>query len=157
MMVSMSACLFMTAGAILYTARRFFLLRRLGPREYPFRGKFRYEFIGILLASPLLVVGASLRGHDLPVLVTVSVLGVLLFILSYRDILHIGLGGLYANGVVWNAKFVMYRSIGTLVRPDPCSCVLFSRRSRRLLVITGSSEFIDAVSAHMEKKLPPLQ
>jgi hypothetical protein len=156
-MVPLASCVFMVVSVILFPVRRALLLRSLGPCAYSFRGKFRFQFIGVLVSSPLLVVCASVRGFDLPVLVIVSAVGVVLFVLSYRDLLHAGLGGLYENGIVWNGRSLLYADVERSELRDPFSFVITRTKDRGRVLISGSKEFIDIVYAHIEKESSPLQ
>jgi hypothetical protein len=157
MLVSLASGVFMVVSVILYPLRRNWLLRRLGPCEYSFRGKFRFQFIGVLVASPFLVICASIRNFELPVLMIVSIVAVVLFSLSYRDLLHAGLGGLYEKGVVWNGRSILYTDIERSDLRDPFSFVVTLTRDRGTMLISGPKDFIDIVSAHIEKASSPLQ
>jgi len=151
-----SACAIMTlVAAILFAVRR----RRLslmGALECSVGERRPFQFVGILIISPALVIIPAARSFGVPVSAALSAVGVLLFAMAFRDILHAGISGAYERGIVWRGSFVPYDSILSVERPDPFTLIILSRRHGRRTILSGPREMVDAVFAIAEKKRSPL-
>ena len=151
-----SACALMAAVAAALFAVRSYRLARMGALSCSLGERRPFQFVGVLLISPALVIIPAVRGLSVPVSITLSAVGILLFAIAFRDILHAGISGAYERGIVWRGSFVPYGSILSMERPDPYTLIIASRRRGPKTIVSGPREMVDAVSEIAEKKRSPL-
>jgi hypothetical protein len=151
-----SACALMAFAALALLALRRHRLAGMGSLSCSLGERRPFQFVGVLLISPALVIIPAVRALSVPVSIALSAVGILLFAISFRDILHAGISGAYERGIVWRGAFVPYDSILSMERPDPFTLVVVSRRRGARTVISGPQEMVDAVFEAAEKKRSPL-
>lgn len=92
--------------------------RRLGKLVESFSPRFHYQFVGVLVFSPLLIVLAWHRNFSsLPLFALCSV-GIIGFYIAARDVFISRLTGVYAYGVLWSNATVFFEDIDSLIKVD---------------------------------------
>ncbi len=134
-----SALLAFLAIWVTYAIATAALARTLGPVSYPFPGKAWRQFHGILIMMPFLPVVALVRGFDQPVVVAVTVLGVLCFMIALRDIMYGRLSGIHQTGFVWNGTVIMFCAVAAVDASDPAALVVRTRSGTSHTIVPQDS------------------
>jgi len=146
----------MVLAAVALFAARGYRLAKMGALTCSLGERRPFQFVGVLLISPALVIIPAVRRLSVPVSIALSAVGILLFAIAFRDILHAGISGAYDRGIVWRGSFVPYDSILSIERPDPYTLIIVCRRRGTKTIVSGPREMVDAVSEIAEKKRSPL-
>ena len=134
-----SAFLAFLAIGVTYAIATAALARTLGLVSYPIPGKAWRQFHGILILTPLLPVVALLRGLEPPIVVAVTVLGVLCFMIALRDIMYGRLSGIHQTGFVWNGTVIMFCAVAAVDASDPTALVVRTRSGASYTIVPQDS------------------
>ena len=130
------------------------LRKALGPAIEKFSGKIRLQFIGVILASPLLVSLLFIRSFDPLSTFAIAGTGVIGFYIACQDLFFSRYCGVYARGIVWNGSWIEFVSVESWRRLDPYSLsLLLIGREKRIFAFPDSA-LLDRVSA-FARLIPP--
>lgn len=150
MIISTIAFGFLFLGSIVVLVRRFKVLKRMGTCENGFSRKSNRQFAGILLCSPLLIGLGFWRDYGALPLIVISCAGLMAFLVSLSDILFIGIGGLYENGLIWNSTVVFFDRVRSFAQIDPFTIeIQLAWRGRKTFVFS-SPELAQSLRAKLE-------
>lgn len=150
------AAISMPISAIALLSLRALVLGRMGGRETEFPRRAKRQFVGVLVAGPLLVAIDCLRAFDPVVSLALSATGLFGFVVALADILCVGIGGIYENGIVWNSVAVFYRRVESFARLDPLSVEIATRGRSRRIVSFADPDLADRLVARLETSAKPL-
>ncbi|MCD1655664.1 hypothetical protein K7J14_13280 [Treponema zuelzerae] len=141
------------AAVVLLRLRK--ALRAVGPAIEKFSGKIRLQFIGVILASPLLVSLLFIRSFDPLSTFAIAGTGVIGFYIACQDLFFSRYCGVYARGIVWNGSWIEFVSVESWRRLDPYSLsLLLTGREKRIFAFPDSA-LLDRVSAVLARLMPP--
>lgn len=128
----------------------------IGPREYRFPRQKRFQFLGVLLCSPILIALCFFRSRDLLTIIALSLTGTLGFYISLADIMFARLGGIYERGLVWNGAILRFDCMKGFVRPDATSVLVRMRSGEQKLIVPDSPQMLERLLSALAASSSPL-
>lgn len=136
--------------------RRAVLLRRLGAIRSPFPRKAQLQFIGILACTPVLPLLNFARRFDALTQFAICGTGLLGFYIALYDLLLVRIGGIYENGLLWNAGVALFADVASFSRIDPRAIEVTGTDGARRAFAFPDESTADSAYASLETAVHPL-
>lgn len=156
MFIPLAGLVLLPLCALLVTVRAVCVRARMGRREFSFPRALKFQFVGILLCTPVLICLNYLRDFEPIAKIAITGTGVLGFYIALVDLINGRLGGIYENGIVWNGSALFYRDLDGYVLPDAVSVLIQTRNRERRIIVPGSAPVLDRLVAKLETVSAPL-
>jgi hypothetical protein len=143
--------------AVYVVIRRSLLLRKLGALQLTFPRRSQLQFIGILACTPVLVLLNFFRHFDALTQFAISGTGLLGFYIALNDLLLVRIGGIYKNGVLWNAGVSFFGAISSYTRVDSHTIEVMDVSMTRKAFVFPDETAAASLFAHLETSVTPLQ
>lgn len=143
--------------AVWVIIRRALLLRKLGSLRSPFPRKSQLQFIGILVCTPVLPLLIFVRDFDALTQFAISGTGLLGFYIALYDLLLVRIGGIYENGLLWNAGVALFAEVASFSRIDGRSIEVLDAGGNRKAFVFPDEATAVAAYACLETSAHPLQ
>ncbi|HHU36117.1 MAG TPA: hypothetical protein GXZ47_02695 [Treponema sp.] len=131
--------------------------RRLGSLTEAFFPRFHYQFVGVLIFSPLLIILAWYRNFSsLPLFALCSV-GVIGFYIAARDVFISKLTGVYEYGVLWSNASVLFTSIDSLIKVDEHTLSFVLTNGSVKIFAAEDESSVSRLEAHVKTAMNTLQ
>jgi hypothetical protein len=142
--------------AVWVIIRRAVLLRKLGSLRSPFPRKAQLQFIGILVCTPVLPLLNFVRHFDALTQFAISGTGLLGFYIALYDLLLVRIGGVYENGILWNAGVAFFSGVASFSRVDPRTVEVVEAGGSRRVFSFPDEASAEAAFASLETSVHPL-
>ena len=110
------------------------------------------QFIGILLAAPVLIALNFIRDFDLLTVFAISGVGVLGFYIACREMTFGGVSGVYENGLIWNGSALAFPDVDSAVAEDANTLLITLRDRARRRFFSNDTARIERVLALLREK-----
>ncbi len=144
-------------AACYITVTTLFSKRRMGALIEPYRPRFHFQFLGVLLFSPALIVLAWYRSFTSLPLFALCGVGCIGFYIAARDLFVSRYTGVYAEGVLWSNGVVFYDDIDSLVRLDSCTLVFVLQNGTEKIFAAEEEHTLSRLEQRVKSLVPTLQ
>lgn len=131
--------------------------RRMGALVESFRPRFHYQFLGVLLFSPALVVLAWYRDFTSLPLFALCAVGVIGFYIAVRDLFVSRLTGVYNQGVLWSNAAVSFDELDALVQIDPFTLTFVLHDGSEKIFAVEDDDAVSRLQQRVKSAVPTLQ
>lgn len=130
---------------------------RMGPLVESFCPRFHYQFLGVLLFSPALIVLAWYRGFTSLPLFALCAVGVIGFYIAVRDLFVSRLTGVYERGVLWSNAAVSFDDLDSLVQVDPFTLSFVLQDGSEKIFAVEDEDAVSRLKQRVKTAVPTLQ
>lgn len=131
--------------------------RRMGLLVESFRPRFHYQFFGVLLFSPALILLARYRGFTSLPLFAFCAVGVIGFYIAVRDLFVSRLTGVYEQGVLWSNAAVYFDNLDSLVQIDPFTLSFVLQDGSEKIFAVEDEDAVTRLKQRVKSAVPTLQ
>lgn len=129
----------------------------MGTLVEPFPIRPSLQFIGILVAAPVLIALNLIRDFDPLTVFAISGVGVLGFFIACREMAFGRVSGIYDKGIIWNGSAIAFADVDSAVAEDASTILITLRDRAQRRFFSNDSIRIERVLALLRETCPPLQ
>lgn len=152
--VSLISLPFITGFVVITTI---FSRKRLGVLVEAFKPRFQYQFMGVLICSPVRIALAWYRNFSSLPLFALCAVGAIGFYIAARDVFISRLTGVYERGVLWSNGNLLFEDIDSIVKMDEYTVSFVLSNGSEKIFATEETTAIARLTAHVTTALNTLQ